>query len=84
MINIETKYNYNDTTTKETIINCKERKNNYTLIWKDLDGLVCFKSFTEFEKLKIYVKEYIYKGLIKNLKSVDKEKTIYYLEVDYD
>lgn len=69
---------------EETIINCQERNNYYTLVWKDIDSLVCFKSFTNFERLKVYVKEYIYKGLIKNLKSLDKEKTIYYLEVDYD
>ena len=70
--------------TKKTIVNCREKNNYYTLVWKDLDGIVCFKSFTTFEKLKVYVKEYIYKGLVKNLKSLDNEKTIYYLEVDYD
>lgn len=61
-----------------------EENNYYTLIWKEFDRIVCFKSFTTFEKLKIYVKEYIYKGLIKNLKFIDNEKTIYYLEVDDD
>lgn len=84
MINIQTIQTYGDTTSKETIVNYREKNNYYTLVWKDLDGIVCFKSFTTFEKLKVYVKEYIYKGLIKNLKSLDNEKTIYYLEVDYD
>ena len=60
--------------------------NYYTLIWKDLNnnGAVNFKMFIDFEKLRIYVKEYIRGGKIKNTKAIDQDKTIYYCEVEED
>lgn len=54
----------------------------YTLIWK-ISSHPTFKSFVSFEELKFYVKNII-NGKIKDLKCVDKEKTIYYLEVVVD
>lgn len=58
--------------------------NNYTLIWKDVNNnmVVNFKTFTDFEKLRTYVKEYIKGGLMKNTQSIDKEKMVYYCEVE--
>ena len=56
----------------------------YTLIWKDINNnmMVNFKTFTNFEKLKTYVKEYIKGGLLKNTQSIDAEKTVYYCEIE--
>jgi len=50
--------------------------NYYTLIWKDLNNgdVVQFKSFITLENLRVYAKEYIRNGKLKNLKPVDKEK----------
>lgn len=57
--------------------------NYYTLIWKDLNNnkVVNFKSFTTFENLITYVKEYIKGGKMKNTKAIDEDKQIYYCEV---
>ncbi len=52
----------------------------YTLIWK-FNGMVNFNSFVSFEGLKEYIKENIKNGEIKNLKPVDDEKTIWYLDI---
>ncbi len=52
---------------------------HYTLIWKCSD-VVLHKSFAFFEDLRKYVAEHMQQD-IKNLKVVDAEKTIYYLEV---
>jgi len=56
--------------------------NYYTLIWKDLNNgdVVQFKSFITLENLRVYAKEYIRNGKLKNLRPIDKEKTIYYLD----
>ena len=58
--------------------------NYYTLIWKDLNNnkVVNVKSFTDFEKLRIYVKQYIRGGKMKNTKAIDDDKQIYYCEVE--
>ena len=52
----------------------------YTLIWKDLNngGVVNFKSFIEFESLRIYVKEYIKGGKMKNTKAIDNKRFFHY------
>ena len=52
----------------------------YTLIWKCSD-VVLHKSFIFFEDLRDYVTEHMQQD-IKNLKVVDDEKTIYYLEIE--
>lgn len=71
-------------TTSESIVtdfyNSISKNSYYTLVWKDFNGIANIKSFISFEDLKIYVKEYIKNGLIKNLKALDEEKTIYYLK----
>ena len=56
----------------------------FTLIWKDLNNnkVVNFKSFITLEQLKIYVKEYIKGAKMKNTRAIDKDKTIYYCEVE--
>ena len=60
--------------------------NCFTLIWKDLNNnkVVNFKCFTDFEKLRIYVKEYIKGGKMKNTNAIDEDKAIYYCEVEED
>lgn len=51
----------------------------YTLIWK-YNGLACFRSFNTFEQLRKYIKEDLeYEAF--TLDSVDKEMTIWYVEV---
>ena len=55
--------------------------NYYTLIWK-INGLVSFNSFISFEGLKDYVRDYIKNGQVKDLKAVDDDMTIWYLETD--
>lgn len=61
-------------------------KHYYTLVWKDVnnDDVVQFKSFITVQSLKNFVREYIKKYIenvkFQNLKPVDKEKKIYYLD----
>lgn len=52
----------------------------YTLIWK-CSSVVLNKSFITFEDLRQYVTEHMQRD-VKDLKVVDDDKTIYYLEVN--
>lgn len=51
----------------------------YTLIFKQNDA-TCFKSFISFEALRYYVEKYFKNCDVSNLKPVDEELTIFYLE----
>ena len=53
----------------------------YTLIYK-MNYNTCFQSFASFEGLKDYVEEHFKNCDTSNLKPVDKEFTIFYLEQD--
>jgi len=57
-------------------------KHYYTLVWKDVnnDDVVQFKSFITVQSLKNFVREYIKDVKFQNLKPVDKERKIYYLD----
>lgn len=52
----------------------------YTLIWKGVSITPQFKTFISFEDLKTFATKTL-NGKIENLNVIDKEKTIYYLEL---
>lgn len=59
----------------------------YTLVWKDINNndVVQFKSFLSVQALQNFIREYIKKYIkndvkLQDLKPVDKERKIYYLD----
>lgn len=56
-----------------------ENNTYYSLIFKQ-NNSTCFRSFISFEALKYYVEKWFKNCDTSNLKPVDKELTIFYLE----